>query len=117
MRRDSRLEEEHGNEEGARAIIKRALKSLQSKNVVMKREDWIERARECEKSGSVVTCQAIIGETIGMEVEDEDRKRIWTEDADTVCFLFFCRKKWLKMGTNGLKWLKMDRNGLNVGQW
>lgn len=41
----ARLEEEQGNGERAHAIIKRGIKSLQSKNVVMKREDWLERAK------------------------------------------------------------------------
>ncbi len=77
------LEEAHGNEEGVKAIIKRAVKSLAAHQVVIDREQWIKEAEQCEKNGYKATCQAIIKETIGIGVDDEDRKRTWIEDAET----------------------------------
>ena len=37
-----------------------ALTSLRANGVELNREQWIEDAENCEKSGSVVTCQAIM---------------------------------------------------------
>jgi pre-mRNA-processing factor 6 len=79
----AKLEEAHNNEEGVRIIIKRAVKGLAQKNVVISRDQWIKEAEAAEKSGSVITCQAIIYETIASGVEDEDRKRTWVEDAES----------------------------------
>lgn len=47
-------------------------------------------AEECDKAGSVATCQAVIRAVIGIGIDEEDRKRTWMEDADSVspCFCF-----------------------------
>ncbi len=98
------LEEAHNNEEATRTIIKRgkhnkktsaiykanmiilkAVKSLQSQQIIFNREQWIKEAEKAESSGAVATCQAIVTETIGLGVEDEDRKKTWIEDAEAVC--------------------------------
>ena len=76
------LEEAHGNEEGVKLIIKRTIKSLTAHQVVIDREQWIREAENAERNGAVVTCQSIIKETIGIGVEDEDRKRTWMDDAE-----------------------------------
>ncbi len=77
------LEEANGNEEGVKNIIKRAVKSLSVHGVVIDREQWIKEAQNAEKSGFVGTCQAIVRETIGIGVEEEDRKATWIEDAES----------------------------------
>lgn len=41
-------------------------------------------AEECDKAGSVATCQAVIRAVIGIGIEEEDRKHTWMEDADSV---------------------------------
>lgn len=41
-------------------------------------------AEECDKAGSVATCQAIMRAVIGIGIEEEDRKHTWMEDADSV---------------------------------
>lgn len=43
-------------------------------------------AEECDKAGSVATCQAVIRAVIGIGIEEEDRKHTWMEDADSVSF-------------------------------
>lgn len=41
-------------------------------------------AEECDKAGSVATCQAVMRAVIGIGIEEEDRKHTWMEDADSV---------------------------------
>lgn len=41
-------------------------------------------AEECDKAGSVATCQAVIRAVIGIGIEEEDCKHTWMEDADSV---------------------------------
>lgn len=64
----------------------------------MSREDWLKEAQSAEKAGSVATCQAIIAETIGMDVEEGERKKTWKEDAEMVCLLanefIYCNRLW-----------------------
>lgn len=45
--------------------------------------------REAESAGSVETGRAIVTETIGLDIEDEDRKVTWIEDAEAVWFCYF----------------------------
>lgn len=53
----------------------------------------LQDAEECDKAGSVATCQAVIRAVIGIGIEEEDRKHTWMEDADSVStvhqFFFF----------------------------
>lgn len=88
----AKLEEAHGNIHMVEKIIDRAITSLRANGVEINREQWLKDAVECEKSGSVLTCQAIIRTIIGIGVEDEDRKHSWMEDADAVrMFIFYFR--------------------------
>lgn len=41
-------------------------------------------AEECDKAGSVATCQAVIRAVLGIGIEEEDRKHTWMEDAESV---------------------------------
>ena len=56
----------------------------------------LQDAEECDKAGSVATCQAVIRAVIGIGIEEEDRKHTWMEDSDSVsnviCFLFFLHR-------------------------
>jgi len=79
----AQLEEAQGNEENVRRVIAKAVKTLAGFGVNIDREEWIKEAENCEKAGSVATCQAIIMETVGIGIEDEDRKTTWCEDAET----------------------------------
>lgn len=45
---------------------------------------FLQDAEECDKAGSVATCQAVIRAVIGIGIDEEDRKHTWVEDADSV---------------------------------
>ncbi|CAM6093470.1 unnamed protein product [Calypogeia fissa] len=77
----AKLEEAHGNQTVLR-IVEKAIKSLQAQGVVIDREAWMKEAEAAERAGSVATCRAIIRSTVGIGVEEEDRKRTWVADAD-----------------------------------
>lgn len=44
----------------------------------------LQDAEECDKAGSVATCQAVIRAVIGIGIEEEDCKHTWMEDAESV---------------------------------
>lgn len=48
----------------------------------------LQDAEECDKAGSVATCQAIMRAVIGIGIEEEDRKHTWMEDADSVSLAY-----------------------------
>ncbi|GKU90928.1 hypothetical protein SLEP1_g4869 [Rubroshorea leprosula] len=78
----AKLEEANGNTATVGKIIERGIRALQREGVVIDREAWMKEAEAAERAGSVATCQAIIRNTIGIGVEDEDRKRTWVADAE-----------------------------------
>eukprot|EP01083_Nonionella_stella_P072525 195613_1 len=51
--------------------------------VVIEREDWLKEGAKCEASASPLTCQAIASArvTIGMAIEEQDRRNTWSQDA------------------------------------
>ncbi|XP_057534911.1 protein STABILIZED1 [Amaranthus tricolor] len=78
----AKLEEANGNTAMVEKIIERGIRALQREGVVIDREAWMREAEASERAGSVVTCQAIIKHTVGIGVEEEDRKRTWVADAE-----------------------------------
>ncbi|XP_024534521.1 protein STABILIZED1 [Selaginella moellendorffii] len=83
----AKLEEAQGNVSRVEGIIDRAIRSLQRVGVVIDREFWMKEAEAAERAGSAATCVAIVRSTIGIGVEEEDKKRTWVADADE------CRKR------------------------
>ncbi|KAI9028238.1 PRP1 splicing factor, N-terminal-domain-containing protein [Phycomyces nitens] len=79
----ARLEEERGNPEIIERIITRAVYTLSQAGSVLDRDQWLKEAEACEKNGSVLTCQSIVRATVGLGIEDEDRKSTWMEDAES----------------------------------
>jgi len=59
-----------------------AVARLKANSVVLSRENWLQEAEKCEADGSPLTAQAIVKATIGIDVEEEDRKAVWLEDAE-----------------------------------
>lgn len=49
----------------------------------------LQDAEECDKAGSVATCQAVIRAVIGIGIEEEDCKHTWMEDAESVSMMTF----------------------------
>ncbi|KAK9106816.1 hypothetical protein Syun_022827 [Stephania yunnanensis] len=80
--RATKLEEANGNTAAVGKIIERAIRSLQRGGVEIDRETWMNEAEAAERAQSVATCHATIQNTIGIGVEDMDRKRTWVADAE-----------------------------------
>ncbi|KAJ6828622.1 putative protein STABILIZED1 [Iris pallida] len=78
----AKLEEANGNTGSVGKVIDRGIRSLQREGVDIDREAWMKEAEAAERAGSVATCKAIIEHTIGIGVEEEDRKRTWVADAE-----------------------------------
>ena len=77
----ARLQEQIGNANKLN-IMSRAVKTLVDVGAMLKREEWITEAEKCEEEGAVLTCGAIIRETLGWGLdEDDDRKEIFKDDA------------------------------------
>ncbi|OQV00192.1 Tetratricopeptide repeat-containing protein [Cladophialophora immunda] len=77
----ARLQEQIGNATKVN-IMNRAVKALVKEGAMLKREEWITEAEKCEEEGAVLTCGAIIRETLGWSLdEDDDRKEIFKDDA------------------------------------
>lgn len=77
-----RLQEQMGDTARVDILIKRGIQSLAKESAMLKREEWIIEAEKCEDEGYVLTAGAIIKETLGWSLdEDDDRKQIWLDDA------------------------------------
>ncbi|TKA77309.1 hypothetical protein B0A49_03278 [Cryomyces minteri] len=78
----ARLQEQLGASGMVLKVMERAVKSLAKESAMLKREEWIAEAEKCEEEGAVLTCGAIIRETLGWSLdEDDDRKKVWMDDA------------------------------------
>ncbi|KAI0434423.1 PRP1 splicing factor [Xylaria sp. FL1042] len=77
----TRLQEQLGEGEKVN-VMKRAVQVLVKESAMPKREEWITEAEKCEQEGAIISCGAIIRETLGYSLdEDDDRKETWLEDA------------------------------------
>lgn len=77
----AKLEEAHGNTNLVGKIITKMISSLSQHDVVIKRIDWINEAIDAERTGFPLTSKVLIRETISIDVEQEDRKVTWMNDA------------------------------------
>ncbi|GAB7347634.1 hypothetical protein MBLNU459_g4504t1 [Dothideomycetes sp. NU459] len=78
----ARLQEQIGNEVMVSRIMERGIKSLAKESAMLSREQWITEAEVCEDEGAPLTCKAIVENTLGWSLdEDDDRKKIWIDDA------------------------------------
>jgi pre-mRNA-processing factor 6 len=78
----ARLQEQTGQSGMVFKVMERGIKALARESAMLKREEWITQAEICEEEGAPLTCQAIIRETLGWGLdEDDDRKQIWLDDA------------------------------------
>eukprot|EP01034_Spumella_vulgaris_P030771 gene30771-38033_t len=80
----AKLEEAHGNGHLVSRIVEKMIASLTQYSVVIDREAWIKEAEDCEHSGAVLTCHAIIRNTIFLGLDEEDYRRTWMDDAETL---------------------------------
>jgi pre-mRNA-processing factor 6 len=63
-------------------LLAGAVASLRKNQVILSREQWLQEAEKCEEDGSPLIAQAIVKATIHLDVEEEDRKTVWLEDAE-----------------------------------
>ncbi|RSH79749.1 uncharacterized protein EHS24_009405 [Apiotrichum porosum] len=63
-------------------LIKTAVNSLTKHQAVLSREQWLQEAEKVEAEGSPLTAQAIVKATIHLDIEEEDRRTVWLEDAE-----------------------------------
>ncbi|KAI9666612.1 MAG: hypothetical protein M1821_004548 [Bathelium mastoideum] len=78
----ARLQEQMGDAKMVARVMDRGIKALARESAMLTREDWIQEAEQCEDEGAILTCGAIIKETLGWGLdEDDDRKDVWMEDA------------------------------------
>lgn len=78
----SKLEEGQDHPALVTKIIQRAFSSLQKQeSVVVTRAQWLQEAENAEDAGAPLTGEAIVQVSIGMDVDEEDRQRTWSEDA------------------------------------
>ncbi|KAI8923687.1 PRP1 splicing factor, N-terminal-domain-containing protein [Entophlyctis helioformis] len=78
----AKLEEHNKNTPMVGKVIDRSIAKLMSVGSNLEREQWLAEAEAAEKEGFVAVAQAIVKATIGMGIEDEDRKATWMEDAE-----------------------------------
>jgi pre-mRNA-processing factor 6 len=62
-------------------LVTRAVKSLSVDEDIVKRERWLEEARDAALAGFPITCKCIIDAALPVGVECVDHKRVWLEDA------------------------------------
>ena len=77
----AKLEEAHGNKK-IEKIIDRSIQSLRNVGVEINRKQWLKDAIDTEKSGSILTCRAIIKCVIEIGIDEEEREGAWIEDAE-----------------------------------
>lgn len=78
----AKLEEQQQNFKMVDTIISRAVSALSQKGTVLDRDQWLAEAEKCETEGYVVTCQAIVRATVGLDVAEGDERRTWMDDAE-----------------------------------
>lgn len=80
----ARLIEQLGEpEERIDKTIATAVASLTKAGAVLSRDQWLLQAEQVEREGSALTSAAIVKATIHIDIDDEDRNRVWVEDAQS----------------------------------
>ena len=79
----AKLDEAQGNVANVDIVIKRGIKVITKEGVTVSREDWVKEAQLAEMAGSILTCDAIIRCTADIGVDEDDKEKVWLEDAET----------------------------------
>jgi pre-mRNA-processing factor 6 len=80
----ARLEESQGKTDLLPKILQRALKSLAKQGLPVDREAWTRYAEDAERAGAPATAAAIVEATRDVGVDEVDRLRTWSADADAL---------------------------------
>ncbi|MCO5575465.1 hypothetical protein L7F22_029266 [Adiantum nelumboides] len=63
--------------------IVEAVRRLKKAGAILSREQWLREAEQVEREGSPATSAAIVKATIGLDIDEEDRRTVWVEDAQS----------------------------------
>lgn len=63
-------------------VLSKAIKVLAKNGVKIVRDEWLAEAELAEKSENYQTCFALVRACVGYNVNDEEREKIWLEDAE-----------------------------------
>ncbi|TKY87772.1 hypothetical protein EX895_003353 [Sporisorium graminicola] len=77
------LEETEADEVKVDKTVAAAVKALRKAGAELSRDQWFAEAERVEKQGSPLVCSAIIKATIELDIEQEDRRAVWVEDAQS----------------------------------
>lgn len=77
----AQLEETAGHPEMVHMIIQKAIAALEKREVFLSRAEWLAEAERCEEAKTPETCAAIVYETIGKGLDQNDYKSVWIEDS------------------------------------
>lgn len=78
----AKLDETQGNVVNVDNLIKRGIKVITKEGVTVNREDWLKEAENAEKANCPVTCDAIVRCTADLGVDEDEREKVWLEDAE-----------------------------------
>lgn len=79
----AQLEEANGNSlEKITLFIQRGITSLRNLKVEINRKKWLDEAENMERSGSKLSCIAIINNVLDIGIEEIDKKRTFVSDAE-----------------------------------
>lgn len=67
---------------GLDKLMVNAVAGLRKAGAELSRDQWLREAERVEQEGSPATCAAIVKATVHLDVEEEDRRTVWVEDAD-----------------------------------
>ena len=78
----AKLEESQRHDEMVAKIVDKAVRSLDKHEAIVTRAQWLKEAEAAEAAGAPLTSAAIVKYTVGRGVDDEDRQRKWSDDAN-----------------------------------
>jgi len=78
----AKLEEAQNHSDMVERIVDKAVRSLDKHDAIISRAQWLKEAEASEFAGAPLTSAAIVKCTAGRGVDDEDRQRTWSDDAN-----------------------------------
>lgn len=75
------LEEGHEPAERLDKTMVAAVNALRKAGALLSRDQWLKEAEQADRDGSPLTCAAIVYATMHIDLDVEDQRRVWLEDA------------------------------------
>ncbi|KAN0062216.1 U4/U6 x U5 tri-snRNP complex subunit Prp1 [Thecaphora frezii] len=77
------IEETEAKETKVDNAMVAAVRALRKAGAVLSRDQWLREAEKVEKEGSPMTCAAIVKATMELDLDEQDRRTVWVEDAES----------------------------------